>query len=194
MEQKDLRLFCNMPILETERLILRRIVPSDLEDVYAYSSDPSVPRYLLWYPHSSRKQTAQYLKLIDKKYKKAEFYDWGVVIKSDNRLIGTCGFTSFSIENNSAEIGYVINSSYWGRGIAAEAARAVVTFGFEALRLNRIEGNFMPENHSSRRVLEKCGMRSEGIRRQAMYAKSNYIDIETCAITYSDYKTITSVE
>ena len=131
--------------------------------------------------------------MIDKKYKKAEFYDWGVVVKSDNRLVGTCGFTSFDIENNSAEIGYVINSSFCGLGLASESARAVVTFGFEALRLNRIEGNFMPENHASRRVLEKCGMRSEGIRRQAVYAKSNYIDIEISAMTYSDYKTITSV-
>lgn len=192
METRDIKLFTQIPTLETERLILRRILPSDLNDVYDYASNPSVSRFLLWYPHESKKRTVQYLRLLDKKYKKAEFYDWGVVNKSDGRLIGTCGFTSFDLVNNSAEVGYVLNYAYWGQGLAAEATRAVITFAFEILQVNRVEANFMPENSGSRRVLEKCGMRREGIKREAIYAKGKYIDIEIYAITRADYRNMTS--
>ena len=192
MENRDLKLFAHIPTLETERLMLRRIWPSDLEDVNEYSADPAVPRFLLWSPHGSKKQTAQYLRIVDRKYKKSEFYDWGVVYKETGKLIGTCGFTSFDVVNNSAEIGYVLNSSFWGKGLGSEAARAVITFGFEALGLNRIEAIFMPENNSSRRVLEKCGMVREGVKRQAIYTKGNYIDVEIYSITRAEYNEITS--
>ncbi len=192
MEERELRLFTRIPIITTSRLTLRRIMPSDLDDVFEYASNPEVPRYLLWYPHPDKDYTARYLREVDRRYKKAQFYDWAVTLTDSGKMIGTCGFTSFDLPNNSAEVGYVLNSSYWGQEIACEALRAVITFGFEVLELNRIEAHFMPENNSSRRVLEKCMMQPEGVRREAMYAKGRYIDIETYAITAADYKKITN--
>ena len=192
MEERDLKLFTRIPTLTTERLTLRRILPTDLDDVFAYASNPAVPRYLLWYPHPNKDYTARYLREVDRRYKKAQYYDWAVTLTESGKMIGTCGFTSFDLPNNSAEVGYVLSAPYWGQRIAPEALRAVITFGFEVLCLNRIEAHFMPDNHASRRVLEKCMMLPEGVRREAMYAKGRYIDIETYAITEKDYKKITN--
>lgn len=186
MRASQLKLFSNIPFIETERLFLRRMRPSDIDDVYEYASDVEVPKYLLWYPHPDKSFTKKYLKLIDKKYKKCEFYDWAVTY--NGKMIGTCGFTSFDISNNKAEIGYVLNRFFWGKGLAAEAARAIITFGFEMLGLNRIEAHFMPDNSASRRVAEKCGMHFEGVHKEAMLAKGRYIDIEIYAINYTEYK------
>ena len=191
MEERDLKLFIKIPTLTTERLTLRRIYPTDINDVFQYASNPAVSRYLLWYPHPDKDYTARYLREVDRRYKKAQFYDWAVTLNSTGKMIGTCGFTSFDLPNNSAEVGYVLSEPYWGQGIAPEALRAVITFGFEALYLNRIEAHFMPENRASRRVLEKCMMTPEGVRRESMYAKGRYIDIETYGITAGDYKKIT---
>jgi ribosomal-protein-alanine N-acetyltransferase len=192
MEERDLKLFIRIPTLTTERLTLRRILPTDLDDVFAYASNPAVPKYLLWYPHPNKDYTARYLREVDRRYKKAQYYDWAITLTDSGKMIGTCGFTSFDLPNNSAEVGYVLSAPYWGQSIAPEALRAVITFGFEALELNRIEAHFIPDNHSSRRVLEKCMMRPEGVRREAMYVKGGYVDIETYAMTARDYKKITN--
>ncbi len=192
MQYGDLKIFTNIPTMETERLFLRRIRTTDLDDVNEYASDPEVPRYLLWHPHQSRRQTADYLKIVDKKYKRAEYFDWGIVFKEDGHLIGTVGFTSFDVANDVGEIGYVLNSKYWGRGIATEAVKAVITFGFEILKLNRVEAQLMPENEKSAALLQRCSLRFEGIRRSAMLIKGNYSDIAVYSITADEYKKITS--
>ena len=190
MEKHQLSIFSSIPELETERLLLRRLNVTDIEDVFKYTSDENVSKYLLWYPHPSMDFTRRYLKYVDKKYKKNEFYDWAVTV--DGHVVGTCGFTSFDIENNAAEIGYVLRSDMWGRGLAAEAARAVITFGFELLELNRIEARLMVENAGSARVLEKCGMTFEGVHRGAILSKGKYRDIAVYSITKDDYVRITA--
>ena len=185
MTKEDLKIFQKMPTLYTERLILRKININDLDDIYEYASDASVSKYLLWNPHPNKYYTNQYLKLILSKYKKCEFFDWGIEYKE--KMIGTCGFTLFDLENNSAEIGYVLNSNYWHRGIAAEASKKVLNFGFNVLKLNRIEAKYMSENIESRKVSEKIGMEFEGEHKKAIYAKNRYIDVSVSAITADKY-------
>ena len=192
MFESDLSFFSPSLVLTTERLILRRLAVSDYRDMYEYSKMPETSRYLLWSPHETPRFTKKYLSYLQGQYRNGSFHDFAVVEKKSGKMIGTCGFTSFDLPNNSAEVGYVLSAPYWGQRIAPEALRAVITFGFEVLCLNRIEAHFMPDNHASRRVLEKCMMLPEGVRREAMYAKGRYIDIETYAITEKDYKKITN--
>jgi ribosomal-protein-alanine N-acetyltransferase len=109
------------------------------------------------------------------------------VLDSEDKMIGTCGFTRFDYNNNSGEIGYVINPAYRGRGIADEAVRAVMQFGFETLRLNRIEAKFIEGNSASMRVMEKTGMTFEGYHRSSMYIKGDYRTIGVCAILRDEY-------
>ena len=181
------KIFSKIPTVKTERLILRKITVDDVDDMYEYSSDENVTKYLTWSPHADKAYTLEYINYLQSRYRSGDFFDWGVVVKSNNKMIGTCGFTRFDYVNNSAEIGYVLNSEYHGMGFAVEAASEVIKFGFEKLGLNRIECKYIIGNDASRRVMEKNGMSFEGIRREGMLIKGVYRDIGVCSILKSDY-------
>lgn len=180
-------IFSKIPTLTTERLTLRRMKPSDAEDMYAYARLECVTEYLLWHPHKCLEQTSDYLHYIQTSYRTGDFYDWAVVDNHTKKMIGTCGFTRLDFTNNLAEVGYVLNPEYWGRGIAVEAVRRVMDFAFMELNVHRVEAKYIIGNDSSRRVMEKCGMTFEGIQRSSMYIKGQYRDIGICSIISDEY-------
>ena len=181
------RIFSNIPTFNTERLTLRRMLVSDADDMYEYACRDSVTRYLTWKPHKSRDYTREYLQYIGTHYIIGDFFDWGVIHNRDDKFIGTCGFTRFDYNHNCGEIGYVLNPEYWGQGIALEAVREVMKFGFEVLGLNRIEAKFIEGNESSRRVMEKAGMTFEGYLRRAMLIKGEYKTIGIYSILSDEF-------
>ena len=187
--KKDIlyRLFSHIPTLETDRLILRGMRVSDAEDMYAYAKRPSVTEYLTWNPHESVAETREYLTYVAQRYRTGDFYDWSLVDQESGRMIGTCGFTSFSCPNDAAEIGYVLNPDYQGRGLATEAVRRVLAFGFEELGLHRIEAHFIEGNAASLRLMERVGMTFEGYARESMRIKGSYRTIGTCAILRQEF-------
>ena len=128
----------------------------------------------MWSPHASIEHTRQYLEYLQTRYEAGDFYDWAVVLKSERKMIGTCGFVKFDLTNNNGEIGYVINPAYAGHGYATEAAYAVLRFGFDRLKLHRIMAQYMVGNLASRRVMEKLGMTEEGTLRDAYFVNGSY--------------------
>ena len=186
--QKLVDVFSNIPTLETERLVLRKLAVSDCFDMYEYSRKPETSEFLAWSPHLDLEYTKAYLQNLKSHYALGMFYDWAVVLKGEDKMIGTCGFTNIYPQNDSAEIGYVINPAYRGRGIAAEAAKRVMEFGFFTLGLNRIEAKYMAGNAASRRVMEKLGMELEGVARSAMLIKGRYADIGICSILKENFE------
>ena len=181
------RIFFDIPILHTRRLMLRRMTRADADDMYEYSCRPEVTKYLTWDPHPDKRYTARYLSYLSQRYAEGTFYDWGVVMRDERKLIGTCGFTRFSEENNSAECGYVLNPDYWGRGIAPEALCEVMRFGFGTLHLHRIECRYMIGKERSRRVMEKVGMTYEGTHRDALLLGREYKTVGVCAILADEF-------
>ena len=181
------RYFRCMPEIVTPRLLLRSIRKTDYRDMYSYSRDAEVTRYLTWEPHTCESYTQRYLAYILPKYRSGEFYDWAVIWRESGQMIGTCGFTSLNCEHNYGEVGYVLHRSFWGKGIAPEALRAIMRVGFMDLNLHRIESKFIKGNDRSRRVMEKCGMQFEGFRRQAMYIKGKYETIGVCSLLASEF-------
>lgn len=179
-------IFSHLPTLKTERLLLRPLRVGDCFDMYDYAKRADVTKYLTWSPHDSVEHTKEYLKYIVEHYRLGDFYDWAVVVANEDRMIGTCGFTRFYFQHDAAEIGYVLNPDYHGKGYATEAVTRVLDFGFDNLLLNRIEAKYMVGNDASRRVMEKCGMRFEGVRRGEMLVKGTYRDIGVCAVLRSD--------
>ncbi len=181
------RIFSNMPQLETERFFLRKLTLDDTDDMYEYSKNSEVTKYLTWSPHPDKAYTFDYLSYLQNRYRTGDFYDWAIICKDSGKMIGTCGFTRFHFAHNGAEIGYVINPDYSGKGIATEVVGRVIRYGFEKLALERIECRFMVENEASRRVMEKNGMIFEGVSRKGMLIKGSYRDIGTCAIIREDF-------
>ena len=180
-------IFSNIPTLDTERFILRKMLLDDTDDMFEYSKNKEVTKFLSWSPHPDKQYTFEYLSYIQDRYKTGDLYDWAIICKETNKMIGTCGFTCFDFPNNSAEIGYVINPVYHGKGIATEVSQRVIRFGFENLSLERLECKFMIENAASKRVMEKNGMTFEGIRRHGMLVKGEYRDIGVCSILREEF-------
>ncbi len=186
-KEKIYRVFSHLPELTTPRLTLRRMMVADSSDMYEYAGRQDVTKYLTWYPHPDRDYTREYLQYIGNRYAAGMFYDWAVIYEPDCKMVGTCGFTSFNCSSDSAEVGYVLNPEYWGKGIAAEALTRVLQFAFENLKLHRVEAKFIEGNQRSRRVMEKVGMQFEGVMREGMLIKDTYENIGICAILASDW-------
>ncbi len=182
------RTFSHLPELHTDRLILRKMLVSDAADMFEYARREDVTRYLTWNPHPDRLYTREYLEYIGGRYSAGMFYDWAIEYEPDRKMIGTCGFTAFNCTHDSAEVGYVLNPAYWGKGIASEALARVLRFGFEKLHLHRIEAKFMNGNERSRRVMEKAGMTFEGYQRDAMRVKGLYVTVGVCSILAAEWR------
>ena len=178
-------IFRDPPVLYTDRLTLRRMLKNDYEDMFDYCKSKELTRYLTWSPHPDKGYTHKYLSYVQSKYRAGEFFDWAIVY--EGKMIGTCGFTALSEEHLKGEIGYVISEKYHNMGIATEAVKRVIEFGFETLGLRRIEAHYMVGNDASRRVMEKAGMTFEGILRDSMYVKGRYVSVGICSILIKEY-------
>lgn len=166
MNLEDFNIFKAIPTLKTERLTLRKIDRRDLYDIFEYSSDAEVTKYLLWSPHESIRVTKNYLREVLHRYRMGQFFDWAIEFKG--KMIGTCGFSRIDFLNDTAEAGYVLSRSFWGMGLASEALHEVIKFGFEQLSLKRIECICLEENTRSLAVMKKCGMTVSELRRSAI--------------------------
>ena len=150
------------PVMETERLMLRFLLPNDWKDLYEYARIPEVSLYQLWEPHRTAAYTRRYLRDLQKLYEHGEYFEWGVVEKKTGKLIGTCGFSQFDFLTNSGELGYSFSPSIWGQGYAREATQAVLKYGFHTLNLNKITALCVRENLASIHVLEHLHMAYKG--------------------------------
>ncbi len=187
-KEKIYRVFSHLPELLTDRLTLRKMMVIDTQDMFEYASRGDVTRYLTWFPHPDKTYTREYLEYLGNRYAAGMFYDWAIFYEPDCKMVGSCGFTSFNCASDSAEVGYVLNPDYWGKGIAAEALERVLRFGFEELKLHRIEAKFIKENERSLHLMERVGMTFEGYHREAMLVKGNYVTLGICSILASEWR------
>ena len=180
------RIFSHLPTLKTERLILRPMRMSDAEDLYAYAQDPQVSRHVLWDTHTSLADSRQFLRAARRQYRRGQPSSFAITLRDSGRMIGTVGFMWINLDHHSAEVGYSLSRDYWNQGIMTEALRAVIAFGFDTLRLNRIEAQHEIDNPASGRVMAHVGMQYEGTLRQRLKNKGRYVDVAVYAILRSD--------
>lgn len=147
-----------IPQLETARLLLRPVIDGDIDAFATYVyGDPDVTRYLPATSLTPRERTTRILERIPRIWEERGYGLWVVVDKTSGEVLGDCGL-GFVEDAGEVEVLYAFAKSAWGKGIASEAARASVRFGFEQAQLPRIIGLVMHDNIPSRRVLEKCGL------------------------------------
>lgn len=187
MKRKILDIFKSLPTLETERLFLREIKTSDLHDVHEYRKNPEVSRYLLWKPEENVNYTECYLEYIQTLYKKGKFYDFGIYLKESGKMIGTVGFTTINLKSNSASVGYVLNSSYWGLGIAEEALRKLIDFGFNTLNFERLDARIAEYNERSKKLALKCGFKFFEIERERKLFKDGWQNVLLYSLKNPNY-------
>lgn len=181
-------IFGTFPLLETERLILRKITIEDIEDMFEYGSNEEVTKYVTWEPHQTLADTNAFIEFALNQYEKNDIAPWGIEYKENGKLIGTIDFVSWQPQHKIAEIGYVISQDYWGKGIATEAANEVIAFGFNKMDLVRIQARCFVENFGSERVMEKTGMSFEGIIRKGMFVKGKHQDLKMYSILIEEFE------
>ncbi|BDI15364.1 putative N-acetyltransferase YnaD [Nostoc cf. commune SO-36] len=176
-------------ILETNRLLMRDFIETDWQAVFAYQSDPLYLRYSYW-THRTQKDVCKFIQIFidQQKEQPRTKFQLAIILKEENRLIGTCGIRVNDSEMQEADIGYELNSQYWGQGYATEAAQAILKFGFEELGMHRIWSWCVAENLASVRVLEKIGMRREDHLPEKELIKSRWYDNFLYAILEREWK------
>ena len=178
--------FASPPVLETERLRLRRARLRDAADIYAYASDPEVSKYVLWDTHRHLSDTRAYIRYLKSQYRDGLPSSFVIERKADERVIGTIGFMSYDADNLLVEVGYSLAREAWNRGYMSEALAEVIRYAFETLRIHRVEAFHDAENPASGRVMEKCGMHREGVLRGRVWNKGSYRDVVLYARTRED--------
>lgn len=164
-------------IITTNRLLLREFEEGDWQAVLTYQSDPMYLRYNPW-TYRTEEDVREFVQVFVawQEEQPRRKFQFAITLKAEEQLIGNCGIRIKRPEAQEADIGYELDSRYWGHGYATEAAQAILTFGFRELRLHRIWAHCIAENVASARVLEKIGMRQEGHLRENEWMKDRWWD------------------
>ncbi|MFG6115842.1 GNAT family N-acetyltransferase [Halobacillus sp. MO56] len=181
------QLFEQLPKLKTKRLMLRKISLNDIEDVFAYGSNPNVSQYVSWETHQSLEDAREFVQFVQEGYRLGKKALWGMELKSTGKIVGTIDFVTVNTKHKRAEIGYVLAEEYWGQGLTTEATERIIAFGFNELDLERIQARCFVDNVGSQRVMEKVGMRWEGTIRKGMLVKGKFRDLKLYSILSEEF-------
>lgn len=152
-----------MPEIITARLRLRHFTVADIDVYHAViHNDPEVMRYMVGGQPRPRERTAAMIARVGGWWLTHRYGVWAVEQRADGALLGHCGLTQ-DPDTGEIELAYALARHAWGQGLATEAARACLRYGFETLGMGRVIALAEPENVASRRVMEKAGMHYEGI-------------------------------
>jgi len=152
----------SVPIkLETERLLLRPAQEVDAAPIFErYAQDPEVTRFLIWKPHRSVTQTHEFIQRCQRVWSEGTAYPWVIIRKADHLLLG---MIELRPDGHKAEVDYVLARDAWGHGYMTEALRTVVARALAEPQIWQVWAYCQVQNSASARVLEKAGLRREGI-------------------------------
>ncbi|MCR5034427.1 MAG: GNAT family N-acetyltransferase [Clostridia bacterium] len=166
-----------VPQLETDRLILRMWTRKDAPALFAYASNPDVGPNAGWKPHANVGESRM---IIDQLFRRN--MTWAIVEKETGDIVGSIGFEEdkYRPNINSKEMGYSLAKDRWGRGYMTEAAKRLIRYGFDDLKLVVLMIRTSETNRRSQRVIEKCGFRYEGTLRRAYRMYDNNLREVRC--------------
>lgn len=172
--------------LETERLTLRRFTVEDADSMFNnWASDNEVTKFLTWPTHKCIEDSKSFINYCIDKYSDLSFYNWAIELKDSHELIGNISIEHINEETNNMMLGWVIGKKYWGNGYVPEAGNRVIDIMFNKVGINCMVALHDVNNPNSGRVMQKLGMKYEGIIRQCNKNNQGIVD---CA-RYSILKT-----
>lgn len=176
------------PTLLTDRLILRPFALTDARRVQLLAGDPKVAATTATIPHPYEDGMAEeWIGRQEGLFKAGTTIAFAIVLKQSQELIGCIDLMGISSKHQKAEIGYWVGVDFWNKGFCSEAMKAVVSYGFETLQLNKITCRHMSINPASGRVMQKAGMQHEGTLRQEMFKDGRFVDIEVYGLLKADF-------
>ena len=170
--------------LQTERMVLRRIVPQDAEAVFTWMGDPEVCKYERWTPHPDSNYSEGYIRQVFD-YESDHTYWWGMDLQG--KLIGSICVVNINDFDQKGIMGYCLAKKYWSKGYTTEGVRAVLQFLFEQVGINRIEASHSIYNPASGRVLQKAGFLLEGNAKEYYHCRLGFQDSDLYGLTRKQY-------
>ena len=174
--------------IETDRLLLRRFRTEDIDDIVELVSHPSVAHV----GNKIKPDAVEVKKYLDWQHSLQPFelnmcYDLGIELKGENKIIGFVGLIRKN--HKQGEVGWALHIGYRGKGYAAEAARGLISFGFDKLGLHRIFADASSLNVASLKTMERVGMKREGLYRESEFQDGRWVDIVVYAILADEWRT-----
>lgn len=149
--------FDPFPILQTERLVLRKITLQDAPEIFIQRSHPTIQKYIKREPARSVADAEEHIVKITQLEKIKKSITWAITIKGDHKLIGSICLWNIEPELNKAEVGYSLHPDYYNKGIMSEALQKILNYGFEKMQLTTIDAYTHKENTASLMLLKKNG-------------------------------------
>lgn len=169
------------PRLETQRLVLRQIVPADISKVFEGLSNKKVIKYY-GVSFKTLEATEEQMDWYEALWNDRTGMWWGISLKGEKDLIGACGYNNYEEQHQKAELGYWLIPGFWGKGYATEALRPVLEFGFDQMQLQRIEAFVEKGNRASNRLLEKLDFKYEGTMENCEFKNGRFISLRIYAL------------
>lgn len=178
------------PLLETERLVLREITVEDAPSILKYLSDKEVMKYYGLAPFQSVNDVLDEISWYQSIFRNKTGIRWGITVKEQQEVIGSCGFLNVEAQHARADIGFELHQAYWGQGIASETLKPIITYGFNQLKLQRIQALIEPSNTASQKLVERHGFVREGLLRSYEYTCGKFDDLYMYSLLKQDFDAI----
>jgi ribosomal-protein-alanine N-acetyltransferase len=178
------------PILETKRLVLRKVTKEDANSILKYLSDEEVMKYYGLEPFKSINDVLDEISWYQSLQNNKTGIRWGITLKEQGIVIGSCGFHNKVSHHFRTEIGFELSKEQWGKGIAHEAVEAIICYGYEHMKIQRIEALIEPPNISSQKLVEKLGFIREGLLRNYEFTNGKFDDLYMYSLLKQDFDKI----
>ena len=178
--------FSPFPNLETERLSLRRVLKTDVSEIFALRSDAEIMKYIPRPLALTHEDAMEVINSIDDTMDKKEGINWAITLKDSSKLIGIIGYYRTQPQNYRSEVGYILHPDFHGTGIIPEALKKVLEYGFNQMKLHSIEAVIDPDNLASERVLIKSGFKKEAHFIENQFYEGRFLDTVIYSILHKN--------
>lgn len=180
--------------METERLIMRPFEARDVDPFWQYRADPEVARYQGWSVPYTREMAVDFVEYMASipAGEPGKWFQYALELKTTGQLIGDVGFVRLQREPRQAEIGFTLAQAYQRQGYASEAVNRLLDYLFTEFELHRVRGNCDPQNTDSARLMERVGMRREGLFIESIWFKGQWGDELWYAILRREWEALRS--
>jgi len=165
-----------LPTLVADRIVIRPLAATDVPAVFEIFGNPEVARYGSSPALTRLEEAEQLVTDIHTLFAARSLFQWGIALRDNDAVIGTCTLAHIDTTHRRAEIGFALARAHWRRGYVAEALPKVLEFAFEVLGCHRIEADVDPRNTASLRTLERAGFQREGYLHHRYFVHDEWHD------------------